>query len=283
MHELVTLPGDPQEDDAAALASESRRELDGRDRACRLDDDVEQTADQAARLGLGVLLGDVHDLVRAERARELELLVAEAVGDDSRGRAQPRDPDRERAHRSDSHHADGLGRLDPCTVERLHDARARLDETRSLERDVVGEGVEHARRNDDVLAPAAAAREADGVVALAEVRVARAAARALHAADVPLAHDALSELEPDDVLAERVDDAAPLVAGDDRKANPALIQSAGRDVEVGAADTGDDAADARLVRSGRRHHDVSECYRVRLVDDDRSHAPPSLALSGCGA
>ena len=63
-------------------------------------------------------------------------------------------------------------------LERLHHARARLHEHRRVERHVVGKRVQDPRGDDDELAPAAAAREADGVVARAEMRVARAAARA---------------------------------------------------------------------------------------------------------
>ena len=169
---------------------------------------------------LSVLSADVDDVVRAERFRKLELLVAQPVRDDPRRRAEPRDPDRERAHRADTHDADGLGGLDPRPPERLHDARARLDERGGLEGDVVGKRMEDPRGDDDELAPAAAAREADRVVALAQVRVARAAARAAHAADVPLADDALARLHDGDALADRVDDAAPLVAGNDRESAP---------------------------------------------------------------
>ena len=214
-------------------------------------------------------------------ARELELLVAQPVGDDRGGRAQARDADRERAHRADADDADRLGRLDPRSLERLDDARAGLDERRRLEGDVVGKRMEDARRHDHELAPAAAAREADRVVALAEMRVAGAAARAAHAADVPLADDPLARLDGRHALADRVDDAAPLVAGDDREAHPARVERAGRDVEVGPADAGDDAPDANLARSGRRRLDVPEGDRVRPLDDDRSHRRPSLSLSGC--
>ena len=42
-----SLPGDAEQDDATALAREPRRELDRRDRAGRLDDDVEAAADES--------------------------------------------------------------------------------------------------------------------------------------------------------------------------------------------------------------------------------------------
>ena len=216
--------GDPEEDDATALADEPRRELDGRHGAGGLDDDVEPAADEPPRLLLGVARATLTTASAPSAVRELELLVAQPVGDDRRRGAKSRDADGERAHRADADDADGLGRLDARAAERLHDARAGLDERGGLERDVVGERVEDARRHDDELAPASAAREADRVVALAEVRVARTAARAAHAADVPLAHDALARLDAGHALADRVDDAAPLVA----RARPESAPSACR-------------------------------------------------------
>ena len=75
-----------------------------------------------------------------------------------------------------------------------------------------------------------------------------------------------------DALADRVDDAAPLVAGHDREAHPARVERSGDDVDVRSADARDDAANARLARPG-----VGVSISVRLtafgpLDDDRSHA-----------
>ena len=136
---------------------------------------------------------------------------------------------------------------------------------------MVGQRVQDPRRHDDELAPAAAAGEADCVVALAQVRVAGATARAAHAADVPLAHDALARLQADHAVSDRIDDSAPLVARNDREVNPARVEGAAQDVEIRAADPGDDAADANLAGSGRRHLHVLQDDSVRLLDDDRSH------------
>ena len=49
--------------------------------------------------------------VAPSRARELELLLAHAVGDDPRRRVQPQERDRQRAERADADHADRLAGL----------------------------------------------------------------------------------------------------------------------------------------------------------------------------
>ena len=72
---------------------------------------------------------------------------------------------------------------------------------------MLGERMEDASRDDDELPPTAAAREADRVVVQAQMRVAGATPWAAHAADVPLAHDALARLDGASALADRVDDA----------------------------------------------------------------------------
>ncbi len=136
---------------------------------------------------------------------------------------------------------------------------------------MVGQRVQDPRGDDHELSPASAAGEPDRVVALAEVGVARTAARAAHAADVPLAHDPLPRLEADDAFAERVDHAAPLVPGDDREAHPARIERPGEDVDVRTADTGKDASNANLARPRGRRLDVPQLHGVGPVDDDRAH------------
>jgi uncharacterized protein GlcG (DUF336 family) len=105
------------------------------------------------------------------------------------------------------------------------------------------------------------------------MRVTVSATRAAHAADVPFADDALAGLETGHADSDRIDDAAPFVARDDRKANPARIEGARHDVDVRAADTGEHAADADLT--GRRYRCLHfpQDDGVRLFDDDRSHAP----------
>ena len=89
---------------------------------------------------------------------------------------EAREPDGECTHRSDADDPHRLRRLDPGAPEGLDDARPRLHERGRSEGHVVGQRVEDPRGDDDELAPAAGAREADGVVALTEVRVAGAAA-----------------------------------------------------------------------------------------------------------
>src|SRR6476619_4565613 len=107
-------------------------------------------------------------------------------------------------------------------------------------------------RNDYELPPTPATGEADCVVALAQVRVARAAARAVHAADVALADHALAHLDARHPVAHDIDDATPLVAGDHREAHPPGIERSCRDVEVGTAHARDDATDANVARPGCR-------------------------------
>jgi hypothetical protein len=164
---------------------------------------------------------DVDDGIGAERAGELELLVPDPVRDDRGGRVQASEPDGERAHRADPDDADGLGRLDPRAREGFDDERPGLYERGCLERHVVGQHMEDPLGDDDELAPTAATGEADRVVPLAEVCVSGATTGAAHAADVPLADDALAGLDGGDAVADGVDDTAPLVTGHEWKAHPA--------------------------------------------------------------
>ncbi len=136
---------------------------------------------------------------------------------------------------------------------------------------MVREGVHHARRHDDELAIAPASREADGVVAHAEVRVAGAAARAGQAGDVPFADDAVARLDAAHARTHRVDDAAPFVTRDDREAHPPRIEGARRDVEIGAANAGADATDAYVAWAGLRSLHLTQGDGVRLLDHDCAH------------
>ena len=65
----MALTGDPEEDDASALAYEPGRELDGCDGPGRLHDDIETTADESPRLALCVALSDVHHGICTESER----------------------------------------------------------------------------------------------------------------------------------------------------------------------------------------------------------------------
>ena len=83
------------------------------------------------------------------------------------------------------------------------------------------------------------------------MRRALLAPRAPIARDHPLADDAVADREVVDALAQLRHRAAPLVPGDEREAHPARIrQPAVEDLEVGAADPGDVAADDDLARPG---------------------------------
>jgi hypothetical protein len=134
------------------------------------------------------------------------------------------------------------------------------------------------RGDDDELAVAAVAREPDGVVVHAEVRIADAAAWAAEAGDVPFAYDARAGLDAGHTLADRVDDTAPFVAGDDRKAHPTRVEGAGEDVEVGAADARADAADPYVARAGHWCLDVAQGDRVRLLDHDGAHGDDRVSV-----
>ncbi len=144
--QLLVPTGDAEHRDTPALAHQTGRELDCRDRTGRLHDDVEAAARDPARLFLGVLLCDVDYGVRAERERQLQLLVTHAVRDDRRRRTQSGDPDGKGAHRSDPDDADGLGRLDSCPLECLDDAGTGLDEGGRGEGHVVGQRVQDRAR-----------------------------------------------------------------------------------------------------------------------------------------
>ena len=102
--QLAARAGDAERDDAPAFAGEPRRQLDGRHRARRLDDEVELA------LVSGRPARDVDRLGRSERARELELRLADPVGDDRGRREQLREDDRQRPERADADDPDSLPR-----------------------------------------------------------------------------------------------------------------------------------------------------------------------------
>ena len=141
-------------------------------------------------------------------------------------------------------------------------------------------------RDEHVLAVPAGPREADLVVVLAELRVAGLAATATVARDHALAHHAVAGGEVANALADLVDGAAPLVAGDDREAHPTRIgQDALDDVEIGAAHTRRVAAHEHVVRTGRGPLDLDIRHLVGALDDDCLHGAdpiPSLQAASAG-
>src|SRR4029453_189342 len=98
-------------------------------------------------------------------------------------------------------------------------------------------------RREHELPVAASAGKAELVVALAQVRVARAAAPAGAPVAEPFAHDALAGGEVAHPLPHLLDHAAPLVTRDAGIGDPASIELAGEHLEVGAAHAGQPAAD----------------------------------------
>ena len=64
---VLPLPGDAEQDDAAAGPHEAGRELDRLDRAGRLDHEVEPSADEALGRRDRILLGDVDGRVAPSR------------------------------------------------------------------------------------------------------------------------------------------------------------------------------------------------------------------------
>ena len=99
---------------------------------------------------------DVDRLVGAEPPGQLELGLADPVGDDRRGREQPR---RARASALRACRrpidADRLSRPRLRALEPLEDHRRRLDQHRRVERDAVRQRVDDAARRDHELAVAA--------------------------------------------------------------------------------------------------------------------------------
>src|SRR6185312_16779776 len=96
-------------------------------------------------------------------------------------------------------------------------------------------------RREHELTVAAAPREAELVVGLAEVRVAGPAAPAGAAVAVPLTDDPVARHELGDALADRLDHPAPLVPGDARIAHPAEVELSCQHLDVGAAEAGEPA------------------------------------------
>src|SRR6185295_467785 len=164
------------------------RQLDGRHRARSLDDQVELA------LVSGRSARDVDRLSRPERARQLELGLADPVGDDRRRREQLREDDRQGPERADPDNSDRLPRSGARPQQALQDDRAGLDQDGRVERDVLGQAMDDAPRSEHQLAVAAAPREPELVVALAEIGVARPA---------PATDPAVAEALADDAVAGR--------------------------------------------------------------------------------
>ena len=216
---------------------------------------------------------EVDGLVGAETTRELELGLADPVGDHRRGRKQPRKDERERSERAETDDADCLSRPRLRAREPLEDHRRRLHQHGCVERDAVGQPVDDTPRRDHELAVSAAAGEAELVVGLAEVCVAGPAAAAGAAIAVPLADDAVTGLEPGHALAYRLDHPAPLVSRDARVTHPAQVQLALQHLDVGAAEPGEPAAHQHVSRPAGRgfHFPIDDL--VRALDHDRLHGP----------
>ena len=193
--QLAPGAGDPERDDAPALARQPRRELDRGHGAGGLDDEIELALVRRRPTG------DVDRLGRAEPPGQLELGLAHAVGDDRGRRVQPREHERQRPERADADDPDRLARPRLRALEPLEHDRRRLDQDGRVERDVLRQRVHDAARRDHELAVAAPAGEAELVVPLAQVRLARPAAPADAAVAEPFADHA--------VAGRQVGDASP--------------------------------------------------------------------------
>ena len=127
--------------------------------------------------------------VRAETAREVELLFAHAVGDQRSRGVEAAESQRERAERADADDADRVARPRACSLETAEDAGGGLDERAGGERDAFGQAVHDVARNAHELPVAAAARESDLVVVQAQLGIALLAAAAAIAGDHSFADD----------------------------------------------------------------------------------------------
>ena len=89
----------------------------------------------------------------------------------------------------------------------------------------VAEGVHEPRGNDDLIARRARARKANLVVRRADVRRSGAAGGAMPARDDPLGDAAHPDPDAGHALADRLDDARPLVAQNERIANERRVDA----------------------------------------------------------
>ena len=226
------LAGDAEQHGPTARAAELGRERDRDGGAGGLDDEVELGRGRRA-------VAREDDLGGAELARELELLLADAEGDDPRRRVQAQEGDRQRPERADADDADRLAGLRVRLLEAAQDDRGRLDEDAGVEGDVLGQAVHDLLGHGDELGVAARPREPERLDALAPLRLAAAAAPAAMADDEALADDAVAHLHGLHVRPDLDDGARPLVAGDDREAHPPRVgEDAGHHLDVGPAQAG---------------------------------------------
>src|SRR5204863_2733417 len=110
------------------------------------------------------------------------------------------------------------------------------------------------------------AREAELVIGVADVRRAGATARTVAARDDALRDAARPGLEAGHALADRLDDARPLVAERERIADERRIHLASEQLEVGAAETAPRRADQDLARPRLELRALLEEDRPRGLD-----------------
>ena len=241
---------------------------------------VSTTRSSSAAAGVAVARED--DLGGAERARELELLLADAVGDDPRRRVQ------RAAARSPASRAcptpitptasPGCG---PRLLEAVQDDRRRLDEHAGVEGDVVGQAVHDLLGHRDELGVAARPREPERLDALAPLRLAAAAAAGSDGRRSsprrrrgrPTRTDVTSAPTSTTVPAH----SWPGMTG--KRTHRGSVNDAGHHLDVGPAQARLAAADEDVAGPhGRRLH-LPVGDRVGSLDDDRLHAE-SYSTSG---
>jgi hypothetical protein len=138
---------------------------------------------------------------------------------------------------------------------------------------VLGEAVDDSLGHRDELGVAARPGEPERLDALAPVRLAAAAAPAAMADDEALADDAVADVDGLDLGADLDDGARPLVAGDDREADPPGVgEDAGHHLDVGPAQAGLAALDEDVVDPHGWRLDLPVADLVGPLDDDRLHA-----------
>ena len=159
-------------------------------------------------------------------------------GEDLGGSAGARHRDGEQADGAASGDGDALGG-DLAGQHGVHGVAQRVEDGRVLLRDRRIELPDVDLGNDDVFGEGAVGVDADDLHVLADVRLADAALQALAAGHVHLGGDEVAFLHAGDIVADGLDGAAELVAGNERRMNAALRPLVPLiNVQVGAADGG---------------------------------------------
>ncbi len=239
---------DPDQHQPAPRDDQVRRGLKQRS-VPRALDDCGDRAGEAAHLA---------DLRHAGGGAEIEGDVAAVRDrvdtDDRRDASGTERGNGEQSDRPEPDHDGAVTSVEPRAFHAVYRHRQRLDETRVLERQPRGEAMEQRRRHRHELGEAPVAGEADSRRQRHRAAVGRAvpAVVADPAGDLRIDHRLVAGAPAGDAVADGIDHAGNLVAGDGVGEEPHLVRAEVRPADPAPVDADDDLAGDRFRMRERR-------------------------------